>query len=139
MKDGIVIIAGLYRVPAGIGNCVVDGFKMAELWTMGKCTQSSGVKSHDGFVVAKVSGVYFWCCYVPNRARYRQARNRNNLVFRREKHQQEERDREAMEDLYRAKQTRKFYEKLCRSGRGFVAQVVMCRNNHGNFSLASVR
>ncbi|XP_062715888.1 uncharacterized protein LOC134291753 [Aedes albopictus] len=67
-----------------------------------------------------------------NGARYKQARNRQNSVFRMMKRQQEERDREAMEELYRAKDTRKFYEKLNRSRRGFVPQADMCRDNHGN-------
>ncbi|XP_062709434.1 uncharacterized protein LOC134288470 [Aedes albopictus] len=73
-----------------------------------------------------------------NEARYKQARNRQNSVFRMKKRQQEERDREAMEELYRAKDTRKFYEKLNRSRRGFVPQADMCRDNHGNI-LASER
>jgi Reverse transcriptase (RNA-dependent DNA polymerase) len=67
-----------------------------------------------------------------NVERYRQARNRQNSVFRRKKRQQEERDREAMEELYRANDTRKFYEKLNRSRKGYVPQADMCRDLEGN-------
>ncbi|KXJ69963.1 hypothetical protein RP20_CCG025211 [Aedes albopictus] len=67
-----------------------------------------------------------------NEARHRQVRSRQNSVFRRNKRQQEERDREAMDELYRAKDTRKLYEKLNRLRKGFVPQADTCRDNHGN-------
>lgn len=37
-----------------------------------------------------------------------------------------------MEELFRAKDTRKFYEKLNRSRKGFVPQADMCRDFDGN-------
>ncbi|XP_065092188.1 uncharacterized protein LOC135713044 [Ochlerotatus camptorhynchus] len=67
-----------------------------------------------------------------NVERYRQARNRQNSVFRRKKRQQEDRDREAMENLYRVNDTRKFYEKLNSSRKGYVPQADMCKDLDGN-------
>ena len=64
--------------------------------------------------------------------RYKQARNRQNSVLRRKKRQQEDRDREAMEELYRVNDTRKFYEKLNRSRKGYVPQADMCWDLNGN-------
>ncbi|XP_055527060.1 uncharacterized protein LOC129719690 [Wyeomyia smithii] len=67
-----------------------------------------------------------------NVERYRRARNRQNSVLRKKKHQGEDRDRKAMEALYRANDTRKFYEKLNCSSKGFVPQADMCRDLGGN-------
>ncbi|XP_058463637.1 uncharacterized protein LOC131437952 [Malaya genurostris] len=67
-----------------------------------------------------------------NEERYRQARNRQNTVFRSKKRNQEDQDREAMEQLYRANDTRKFYEKVNRSRRGYTPQAEMCRDTSGN-------
>ncbi|XP_065084119.1 uncharacterized protein LOC135706439 [Ochlerotatus camptorhynchus] len=64
--------------------------------------------------------------------RYRQARNRQNSVFRRKKRQQEDRDREAMENLYHVNDTRKSYEKLNSSRKGYVLQAYMCKDLDGN-------
>ena len=64
--------------------------------------------------------------------RYKQARNRQNSVLRRKKRQQEDRDRKAMEELYRVNDTRKFYEKLNRSRKGNVPQADMCWDLSGN-------
>ncbi|KXJ68061.1 hypothetical protein RP20_CCG006140 [Aedes albopictus] len=43
-----------------------------------------------------------------------------------------------MEELYHAKDTRKFYEKLNRLRRGFVPQADMCRDNHGNILMSEL-
>ena len=67
-----------------------------------------------------------------NVERYRRARNRQNSVLRRKKRQQEDRDREAMEELYQANDTRKFYEKLNSSRKGYVPQADMCRDLDDN-------
>ena len=67
-----------------------------------------------------------------NVERYKHARNRQNSILRRKKRQQEERDREAMEQLYRVNDTRKFYEKLNSSRKGYVPQADMCRDLEGN-------
>ncbi|XP_065086830.1 uncharacterized protein LOC135708655 [Ochlerotatus camptorhynchus] len=62
----------------------------------------------------------------------RQARNKQNSVFRRKKRQQEDQDREAMENLYRVNDTRQFYEKLNSSRKGYVTQADMCKDLDGN-------
>lgn len=67
-----------------------------------------------------------------NEERYRQARRQQKTVFRRKKRQQEDQLREEMELLYRAGDTRKFYEKVNRSRKDFVPQVDMCRDEYGN-------
>ncbi|XP_062534781.1 uncharacterized protein LOC134203956 [Armigeres subalbatus] len=67
-----------------------------------------------------------------NEARYKRARNRQNSIFRRKKRQQEDRDREETEELYRANNARKFYEKLNRSRKGHVPQPDMCKDINGN-------
>lgn len=64
----IAIIADPYRVPAGNGNWVTDGSKMAAIWTTGKYPVQELVSStHEGFVIAKVNGVFFCSCYAPPR------------------------------------------------------------------------
>lgn len=67
-----------------------------------------------------------------NEERYRRARNQQNSVFRRKKRLQEDQDREAMELLFRANDTRKFYEKVNRSRKGYVPQADMCREENGD-------
>lgn len=71
-------------------------------------------------------------CTRANEVRYGQARNRQNSTFQGKKGHQEDRDREAMEELFRAKDKRKFYEKLNRLRKGFVPQADMCRDCDGN-------
>lgn len=61
-----------------------------------------------------------------NVERYRQARNRQVAVFKLKKRQQEDRDCAEMEQLFRANETRKFYEKVNRSHKGFVSRVDVC-------------
>ncbi|XP_065092217.1 uncharacterized protein LOC135713033 [Ochlerotatus camptorhynchus] len=55
-----------------------------------------------------------------NVERYRQAWNSQNSVCRRKKRQQEDQDSEAMDNLYRVNDTRKFYEKLNSSRKGYI-------------------
>ncbi|XP_038116921.1 uncharacterized protein LOC119769090 [Culex quinquefasciatus] len=67
-----------------------------------------------------------------NVERYRQARNRQVAVFKLKKRQQEDRDCAEMEQLFRANETRKYYEKVNRSRKGFVPRADVCRDNEGN-------
>ncbi|XP_038106367.1 uncharacterized protein LOC119766064 [Culex quinquefasciatus] len=67
-----------------------------------------------------------------NVERYRQARNRQVAVFKLKKRQQEDRDCAEMEQLFRANESRKFYEKVNRSRKGFVPRADACRDNEGN-------
>ena len=65
-------------------------------------------------------------------ARYQRARNRKNSIFKTKKRQQDDRDRDEMEQLFRANETRKFYEKVNRSRKGFVPRADTCRDVEGN-------
>ncbi|XP_038106382.1 uncharacterized protein LOC119766074 [Culex quinquefasciatus] len=67
-----------------------------------------------------------------NVERYRQARNRQVAVFKLKKRHQEDRDCAEMEQLFRTNETRKFYEKVNRSRKGFVPRADVCRDNEGN-------
>ncbi|XP_052562269.1 uncharacterized protein LOC128092465 [Culex pipiens pallens] len=66
-----------------------------------------------------------------NVERYRQARNRQVAVFKLKKRQHEDRDCAEMEQLFRANESRKFYEKVNRSRKGFVPRADVCRDNEG--------
>ena len=67
-----------------------------------------------------------------NVARYQRARNRKNSIFKTKKRQQDDRDRDEMEQLFRANETRKFYEKVNWSRKGFVPRADTCRDVEGN-------
>lgn len=67
-ETDVAIIADPYRVPAGNGNWIADGSKMAAIWTTGKYPMQEVVSSaYEGFVIAKVNGVFFCSCYAPPR------------------------------------------------------------------------
>jgi hypothetical protein len=64
----IAIIAEPYRIPTGNTNWVADRSNMAAIWTSGNYPVQEIVStSQEGFVVAKVNGVYFCSCYAPPR------------------------------------------------------------------------
>lgn len=64
----IAIIADPYRIPAGNGNWVADSAGMAAIWTTSRYPVQEVVStSNEGFVVAKVDGVFFCSCYAPPR------------------------------------------------------------------------
>ncbi|XP_055525667.1 uncharacterized protein LOC129718677 [Wyeomyia smithii] len=67
-----------------------------------------------------------------NAAKYRRARNELTTILRRKKRQQEDRDREELEQLFRANETRKFFEKVNQSRKGYTPSPDMCRDVEGN-------
>ena len=67
-----------------------------------------------------------------NVERYNQARDRQTAVFKIKKRQQEDRDREEMERLFLANETRKFYGKINQFRKGFVPRADKCRDAEGN-------
>ncbi|XP_055539429.1 uncharacterized protein LOC129726581 [Wyeomyia smithii] len=78
-----------------------------------------------------------WAIYLgrstrENKANYKRARNDMTTILRRKKRQQEDREHEELEQLYRASETRKFYEKVNQSRRGYVPQADMCNDADGN-------
>lgn len=67
-RTDIAIISDPYRVPAGNGNWVTDKSNMAAIWTTGKYPIQEVVSTtNEGFVVAKVNGVFYCSCYAPPR------------------------------------------------------------------------
>ncbi|XP_055623150.1 uncharacterized protein LOC129766599 [Toxorhynchites rutilus septentrionalis] len=69
-----------------------------------------------------------------NLAKYRRARNKLTTILRRKKRQQEHRDRDKLEQLFQANDTRKFYEKLNQSCKSYTPNPDMCRDEKGNLN-----
>ena len=67
-----------------------------------------------------------------NVARYKLARKQQDTVYKLKKRQLEDRDRAEMEQLFRQNETRKFYEKVNRSRKGYAPQADTCRDAEGN-------
>lgn len=64
----VAILSDPYRIPSGNGNWVADRSNMAAIWTTGRYPVQEVVSTSDeGFVVAKVNGVYYCSCYAPPR------------------------------------------------------------------------
>lgn len=67
-KCDVAIIAEPYRVPPDNGNWVSDRAGMAAIQVMGRFPIQEVVHSADeGFVIAKVNGVFVCSCYAPPR------------------------------------------------------------------------
>lgn len=67
-KCDVAIIAEPYRVPLENGNWVADRAGMVAIQVMGRFPIQEVVdSSHDGFVIAKVNGVFVCSCYAPPR------------------------------------------------------------------------
>ena len=67
-KVDVAILADPYRVPSGNGNWVADKSHTAAIWTTGRYPVQEIVSaSEEGFVIARVNGVYFCGCYAPPR------------------------------------------------------------------------
>ena len=64
--------------------------------------------------------------------RYKRAKKQQNTVFKLKQRQLEDRYRDEMEQRFRQNETRKFYEKVDRSHKGFTPQTDTCRNDEGN-------
>ena len=67
-KVDVAILADPYRVPSGNGNWVADKSHTAAIWTTGRYPVQEIVSaSEEGFVIARINGVYFCGCYAPPR------------------------------------------------------------------------
>ncbi|XP_055534872.1 craniofacial development protein 2-like [Wyeomyia smithii] len=67
-----------------------------------------------------------------NLVKYRRARNDMTTILRRKKRQQEDRDHEELEELFTANETRKVYEKVNQSRKGYVPRADFCKDMAGN-------
>jgi endonuclease/exonuclease/phosphatase family metal-dependent hydrolase len=63
--------------------------------------------------------------------RYKQKRRQQTQLFREKKRRLEEEECEELEQLHRSHETRKFYQKLNASRKGFVPRAEMCRDKDG--------
>ncbi|XP_062713743.1 uncharacterized protein LOC134290593 [Aedes albopictus] len=67
-KCDVAIISDPYRIPSGNGNWVADEAGTAAIWTVGRSPLQEVVyRAIEGFVIAKVNGVYICSCYSPPR------------------------------------------------------------------------
>lgn len=65
----VAILSDPYRVPAGNGNWISDRTKSVAIWATGQYPIQEAVSSaeEDGFVIAKINGIYFCSVYAPPR------------------------------------------------------------------------
>ena len=64
----VAIIAEPYRVPPDNGNWVVDAAGIAAIQVMGRYPiQEVVARSHEGFVIVKINGIFVCSCYAPPR------------------------------------------------------------------------
>ncbi|XP_058449259.1 uncharacterized protein LOC131429227 [Malaya genurostris] len=64
----VAIISEPYQIPPGDGNWTSDGAKTAAIWAVGKYPIQEVVHCADeGFVIAKINGVFICSCYAPPR------------------------------------------------------------------------
>lgn len=67
-KCDVAIISEPYRIPPGNGNWTSDRAKTTAIWTVGKYPLQEVVYTADeGFVIAKINGVFICSCYAPPR------------------------------------------------------------------------
>ncbi|XP_058456323.1 uncharacterized protein LOC131433746 [Malaya genurostris] len=67
-KCDVAIISEPYQIPPGDGNWTSDGAKTAAIWAVGKYPIQEVVHCADeGFVIAKINGVFICSCYAPPR------------------------------------------------------------------------
>lgn len=67
-KCDVAIIAEPYRVPNDSGNWVADKARMAAIMVMGRYPIQEVVsRVNEGFVIAKINGVFVCSCYAPPR------------------------------------------------------------------------
>ena len=69
---------------------------------------------------------------VENVARYNRALKQQRTVFKQKRRQLEDRDRAEMEQLFRQNETRKFYEKVNQTRKGYTPLANTCRDTEGN-------
>ena len=67
-KCDVAIVAEPYRIPPDNGNWVADRAGIAAIYVMGRFPIQEIVEnSAEGFVIAKINGVFFCSCYAPPR------------------------------------------------------------------------
>ncbi|XP_062557410.1 uncharacterized protein LOC134222282 [Armigeres subalbatus] len=67
-KCDVAIISDPYRIPPGNGNWVADEAGTAAICTVGRYPYQEIVyRAAEGFVIAKVNGIYICSCYAPPR------------------------------------------------------------------------
>ena len=60
------IVSDPYSIPAGNGRWIANGSRKVAIWTTGRYPAQEVVStSEDGYVIAKVNGIYFCSCYFP--------------------------------------------------------------------------
>lgn len=76
VKGDVAILSDPYQIPTGNANWISDSTKTAAIWVTGNYPIQVVVSStEEGFVIAKINGVYFCSVYAPPRwplARYDQ-------------------------------------------------------------------
>lgn len=64
----IALLADPYCIPPDNGNWVADKAKLAAICTTGRFPIQEVIsRSHEGFAIAKINGVYYCSCYAPPR------------------------------------------------------------------------
>lgn len=67
-KCDIALLSDPYRIPSGNRSWATDSKRSAAIWVMGQYPiQEVVTAAEEGFVVAKVHGVYYCSCYAPPR------------------------------------------------------------------------
>ncbi|XP_038120495.1 uncharacterized protein LOC119770160 [Culex quinquefasciatus] len=66
-KCDIALLSEPYRIPEGNRNWLSDPPKAAAIWVTGQFPIQELVAAEEGFVIAKVNGVFYCSCYAPPR------------------------------------------------------------------------
>lgn len=67
-RSDVAIISEPYRIPPGDGNWIADEAKTVAIWTAGRYPFQEVVYcAEEGFVIAKINGVFICSCYAPPR------------------------------------------------------------------------
>lgn len=66
-KCDIALLSEPYQVPEGNRNWLSDPPKAAAIWVTGQFPIQELVAAEEGFVIAKVNGVFYCSCYAPPR------------------------------------------------------------------------
>ena len=65
-KADVALICEQYKIPPNNGKWVEDKTGKAAIWTCGSLPfESSSNHQHEGFVQAKIQGIYYYSCYAP--------------------------------------------------------------------------
>lgn len=63
----VLILSDPYQVPEGNRNWLADPCKSAAIWVTGQYPIQETLAAEEGFVVAKINGVFYCSCYAPPR------------------------------------------------------------------------